>query len=330
MESKKLLAEKYINDECTKEEARVVLQWFQTDEGQAYLEQRMSEDQHSLAKNHQFLFEIPLDRRITLGQKSEPGTLLTRKKDLARTKVKPKKWYLAIAAVALLSIALVVFLRHWSDTIEYRTTFGETKNIVLPDGSEVVLNGNSLIRYGNFKGNTSIREVWLEGEGYFSVTHLQQGTPFIIHVQDSLQVAVLGTEFNLSARENKLRVVLDTGKIQVNMKDGRNVKKINMSPGQLVELSDAKPYFVKKEVNPTRYSSWKRGELIFENTSFEEIAETLNHTYGLSVVVEDEAMLRQQVNGTVPNDDIQKLLHGLSLLFNARVERQDGVVVFTN
>ena len=330
MEFKKSLVEKYINNQCTPVEAEIVLLWFRTEEGQAYLRQRMDKDWHSLKSNHQFLFDVPLDAKGALEKAGTAGRPIVRKIHSTRGKRNTGIWLSAVAAVSITLVLAVIFLQSPGAEVEHRTAFGETKNIVLPDGSQVMLNGNSMVRYSDFTGSMPARKVWLEGEGYFSVVHDQKHTPFIVHIEDSLHVAVLGTEFNLSARKNKLRVVLDTGKVQLNMKDGRETKKIEMSPGELVEFSDTKPYFIKKEVDPNHYSSWKGGELTFNKTSFEEIAETLHHTYGLSVVVEDDAMLQQKVSGSVPNDNIQKLLHGLALLFSANVEQKEGVVVFTN
>ncbi len=326
MQFQKSLVEKYLNNECTKDEAEIVLVWLQTAEGEAYLKKRMEEDLQNVAENHGFLLEVPDSKasleRILKASPSPGAAPRAGKGNLKRI------WWAAAACVTLI-LAVVVVVWPSEAFVRHQTAFGEKKAITLPDGSKITLNGNSSIRHTESFGQGKKREVWMEGEGYFSVIHTRENTPFIVHIEDDLNVMVLGTEFNLSARKNKTRVVLNTGKIRINMKQGQETKKIDMSPGELVEFDNSNAYFIKKAVNSDNYSSWKENKLIFDNTSFSEIAEILNHTFGLSVMVEDDGMLEQRINGTVPNDDIEKLLQGLALLLDARVERKEGLVVFT-
>jgi len=46
------LIEKYFNDQCSEEELEQVLEWFQTDKGQAFLKQDMEREEKRLAGNN--------------------------------------------------------------------------------------------------------------------------------------------------------------------------------------------------------------------------------------------------------------------------------------
>ncbi len=79
--------------------------------------------------------------------------------------------------VAAVFIGLVVlsaslfFILQRDNTLQYRTQFGETKNLLLPDSSTVILNANSKLTYSSDWNSKDLRKVWLEGEAFFSVVH---------------------------------------------------------------------------------------------------------------------------------------------------------------
>ena len=87
---------------------------------------------------------------------------------------------------------------------------GYTYNVELIDGSEVILNAGSRLRYP-VAGNGEIREVELNGEAYFKVT--KSSLPFIVKMSDSF-VKVYGTEFNANNDgEGDIEVVLVKGRV---------------------------------------------------------------------------------------------------------------------
>jgi ferric-dicitrate binding protein FerR (iron transport regulator) len=51
----------------------------------------------------------------------------------------------------------------------YHPVVGETRTILLADNSQVVLNANSSLRCRGICLLSTSREVWLTGEGFFSV-----------------------------------------------------------------------------------------------------------------------------------------------------------------
>lgn len=112
---------------------------------------------------------------------------------------RPWRWAASVAAV----LALVVGLLWWQQRrVEYATGYGETQQVILPDGSSVTLNANSMLTYAA----SQPRELWLQGEAYFSVQRMEHhreqqeyGKQFVVHT-DQLDVEVLGTAFNVNSR----------------------------------------------------------------------------------------------------------------------------------
>jgi len=182
---------------------------------------------------------------------------------------------------------------------------------VLPDQSVVTLNGNSVLEYVWTSEDT--RVVSLHGEAFFSVTHTAGHRPFIVQIPGEYEIEVLGTEFNVRARDNNSRVVLNSGKVRLNP-ISENDSTIFMKPGDMVEVKGEAKQVSKSTVDSKRYSSWKDRKLIFDNTPLREIVLILEETYGYKVSVKDELLLDETFTGTIPGDDINILLLGLEKL----------------
>lgn len=95
------------------------------------------------------------------------------------------------------------------------TPRGGQYQLRLADGTRVWLNAVSSIRYPTtFPGDR--REVEVNGEAYFQVVH-DARRPFIVKTRDSLEVEVLGTDFDLLdyPDEPELRTTLLRGAVRV-------------------------------------------------------------------------------------------------------------------
>ena len=142
------------------------------------------------------------------------------------------RWYWVAAAVLLMGVTVSLLLTI-PGQFEYRTAFGETKTIVLADSSTVILNANSHISFDKNWEQRPVREIWLEGEAYFSVVHKQNHQPFKVSTPGGIAVEVLGTTFNVYHRAVETKVVLNSGQISLSFPVDKKEKKILMKPGNL-------------------------------------------------------------------------------------------------
>lgn len=149
--------------------------------------------------------------------------------------------WVGVAAVVALALFASLWWVLWNDSqIEFQTNFGETLEILLPDGSQVILNANSSLSYQKGLGNANIREVWVTGEAFFKVRHLLDHRPFKVYPSSGIEVEVLGTEFNVYQRKNKTKILLTEGNVTLSFADSPNQSKILMNPGDLVEYEEKK------------------------------------------------------------------------------------------
>lgn len=258
---------------------------------------------------------------------SAPTTSVTR----------PAAWRRWAAAAAIAgAVASSGWLMHErSQVVEptvasYDTPYGQTRVVQLPDGSEVTLNAHSTVRYAATPGSQRPREVWLDGEAYFSVKHMLNHQPFVVHTTAGLNVEVLGTKFTVYRRHEQARVVLLSGKVQVAFADTTRPKVI-LKPGELLETFDRNPgKVVHQAVQSASYAAWADGKLVFDATTIADIATRLQDTYGVEVVVASPALKRRKFTGTFPSNNLDLLCENLAATFNLQIVRRQNQVILSN
>ena len=253
-----------------------------------------------------------------------------------------RHWYIIAAiflGIAIISSVWFLF-RAPTKMMEYVTEYGETRTIVLPDSSTVILNSNSTLKYyldwkkekeNSGKTSNTERKVWLEGEAYFNVLKSNSEanrSKFIVHTSN-LDVEVLGTIFNVNNRRGKTEVVLNSGEVKLHTNFEAPYKEsLIIKPGELVEFSGESKQFIRKDVDPEIYSSWRNNKMIFDEIPLKEIALILRDNYGIKVIFENSEMANKKFKGTFPADNIEVLLSTLSMSFDIRISKKKNQITF--
>jgi ferric-dicitrate binding protein FerR (iron transport regulator) len=234
------------------------------------------------------------------------------------------KFYYKIAAFLVLGASLVFAFSKLSSPqyLEYHTAYGETKTISLPDSSTVILNSNSTLKFSENWQSNDTRELWLDGEAYFSVLHKVNHQPFRVYTEEGMSVEVLGTTFNVYHRTDETKVMLNSGKIKLHLPSQSAAENIIMKPGEFVEYKQKT--FSKRMVNPRTYTAWTEKKLILDHTSLREMVEMLRDNYGVEVTVSDDSLLSQTVSGSMPISDVRSLVLQIAQTFQLKVEEQNN------
>lgn len=245
-------------------------------------------------------------------------------------------WRMIGVAAAVLIIVLSIayfktFTRENREVIQ--TAFGEKRSITLPDRSVVVLNAASKIEFHEKWEAGSPREVWVDGEAFFDVVHINQpGSPvnpserFIVHLKN-MDVEVLGTRFSVNTRRNEEQVVLETGSVKVALKN--KSKEVFLKPGEMLRLSAGTDSVKKEETNAETQSSWKNNQLIFNNTSLAEIAMLIEDNYGYKVEISDTSLLNKTFAGTLSSENEEILFKALETMLDVRITVQNKIVTIS-
>ena len=324
------LAEKYFYGHCTPEEAKKVLEWLNTSEGRSYYGKVMRDRMEQLEERASVLppadanFDKILDNIYAAEEDRKETPVTTPSRNLRPSYFKPYKIAATLAGLMLVSVAIFTLFFHNQGHLRFATTYGETRQVTLPDGSLVTLNANSNLRFENQEDG---RKVWLEGEAFFSVVHTDDDRKFIVHSTD-VRVEVLGTEFNVNNHRGKTRVMLNSGK--VNLQSLTSDHQIVMEPGELAAFSEERQQFVTQVVNPDLHTSWKHNQLIFQSTPFNEVIQLLEDNHGLKISTENLQTDGLIFTATLPADDVDILLQALSRSFNVEIIKDDNAVIIKN
>lgn len=193
-----------------------------------------------------------------------------------------------------------------SQLIELTNPLGMKSAMTLPDGSKVIMNAGTVLKYPNvFTGKDRIVKV--VGEAFFEVVS-DPDRPFIVKA-DELNVQVFGTKFNVKAyeEESTVEVTLTEGKVGVSRDE--YVKMLQLYPGQQVHYDKVNKDLLKREVNIDYYTSWKEGKYYFNSMSFEEIARQLERSFNVDIHIASEILKNIVITGDfVRGENLEQIL----------------------
>jgi transmembrane sensor len=145
----------------------------------------------------------------------------------------------SIAASVVLVAGLVFVMSSKGDDVRVAAAAGTTKEVTLPDGSRVTLNASSEIAYNDDWSDE--RTLNLSGEAFFEVV---KGSKFTVKTAQGT-VEVLGTSFDVFAREEKFDVKCFTGKVAVSSQN----QSVVLNPGEEINFEQGKLLTEKFEVS---------------------------------------------------------------------------------
>lgn len=220
---------------------------------------------------------------------------------------------LAVAASLLLLIATGT-ISYWmgksSSTVQYATqqfsTTTAKSNVVLPDGTTVLLNRESMLSYNMDDGN---RTVQLVGEGFFEVAK-DEKHPFIVRTKE-LGIKVYGTKFNVRsyAFNKDTRVSLVEGHISLL----RGNDEIHMKKGQLAVLDKQTRKIKLGTMNEEMDTLWKKKSISFNNQTLNEICKYMEKWYDVTIMV-DPRVSKYTYTFTITDEPIEVILQNMSLI----------------
>ena len=236
--------------------------------------------------------------------------------------MKMLKYAAIVALVAFSSVLIYKFATKPSDKIVISKV--EAIENILSDGTKIALNSNSTIEFPE-KFTSSERTVKLKGEAYFNVTH-DETRPFIISADD-VRIAVLGTSFyvNTNADDDKVEVVLTTGKVAVYY-NNKPSERVIMSPGDKVEISKTSNSILKSVNNNENYIAWKTKKIIYNNTSLNEIVLSLNKVYHSNIIITDKKLDNCRLTATFENQSLDAVLNVLKETLDLKITKSGSKV----
>ncbi len=192
-------------------------------------------------------------------------------------------------------------------------------NVGLSDGSQLTLNYATEVVVPKLHQGEP-RRVSLEGEAYFRVERSE--SPFIISTKYG-EVVVLGTEFNLRAREGILEVAVMSGTVNVSVaKEGKD---------STLQLTQNQRAVCPQNDFPTRianipsseYPGWMHGKLFLDGTSLLTACSEIEMRFNVTIRFSDRHLGSEVITGILDAGNAESAVAALCELTGTKYRREN-------
>lgn len=223
---------------------------------------------------------------------------------------------------------------------------GQRTQIILPDRTKVWLNSESSLRYAA-SFNQQVREVYLEGEGFFEVKK-NRHKPFLVNANE-VKVKVYGTSFNLKAfpDDKYIETTLIEGKLSVipfypNGKSGNEIflepnekcifEKSRHEGGKIIStkekntadkvlpenplhhpMQELPGIVLTKNIDTEPEKLWKEGKLVFKNETYGELEIKLERWFDVNIHFENAEIKNYRFTGVFEKETINQAMEALKI-----------------
>jgi transmembrane sensor len=214
----------------------------------------------------------------------------------------------AAAAVLILATATTFWFTSTKKikTIAQTTTFGEQSVVNLPDASIAQLSANTELTFNNKWNISKKREVNLKGQAFFDVEATADKATFTVNTKH-FKIEVLGTQFDVMARESGSSIAVKEGKVRVTLSansevvvDDKIIKKatVDLLAGDKLTFKGnqyGNQYIVSKvdvnEINAHR--------VLLENAILADFKNIFKDIYGYELEFTSEAIANKPFSGNL-------------------------------
>lgn len=200
----------------------------------------------------------------------------------------------------------------------------EPMEILLEDGTQVVLNRESKIRYSKNFGDGE-RQVTLKGEAWFDVAR-DSLRPFVIDAGRAM-VEVLGTSFNVNAyAENPIvEITVESGVVAVTAKEDQEEQLILRAGNSGSYNPSSHKLQLQAAYNPNNLS-WKTRELFFEDSPLQEVADLIGKVYNVSILIPGEDLAACPITVSFSGQSLEAVLNVLEVTMDLEITRSGELI----
>ena len=199
---------------------------------------------------------------------------------------------------------------------QIKTRPAEEKSVLLSDGTKVILNSDSKLTY-NRNYNENNRSVHLIGEAYFSVE--KGNIPFNVLTPYG-KISVLGTSFNIRARNDGFEVGVNDGEVQVSNENSL----LNLSKGQLIDVESE--FFSSNiiQVPTDQYPDWLNRKFYCNETTLESLCLEIERTFDIKINFTNPNLKNLTITGVIEASDLDNVLQTVSILTKHKFKLDGG------
>ncbi|PTS96137.1 hypothetical protein DBR11_19685 [Pedobacter sp. HMWF019] len=334
------LLEKYQQGNCSPEEQRLVEQWYEM------LDKQDSSNDPALFG----LLEQKLWDKIQNDIREEHSDV---QPEILHRKLNFKRALTIAAAIGTILLISVAFFLYKTAQTPSQQAFYQVKKLILQtnltsdtlkikleDGSTVMLEPRATLEYpAHFAAEQ--REVILTGNGFFQVSK-NPSRPFLVYNKNTV-TRVVGTSFTIKTNisTNETEVTVKTGKVIVTAKEEKRVfslKKLFHTSPQVVLVPNQKTIFQPDAEHftttladnpiPVQVKNQpQKADYKFNETPVSEVLSQLETTYGIKILIEDEALKNNTFTGNLSEQNLYNKIDFLCQSINANYQLSGTTIV---
>lgn len=203
---------------------------------------------------------------------------------------------------------------------------GQRALIDLADGTHIVLAPESRLHVSLPTGASGQRELTLDGEALFTVTH-DAARPFVVRSRYGTTVDI-GTSFAVRAYTGQpYRVVVRDGQVALGVGAAATV----LVAGDVAAATDDGTLHVEHDPEAAAMLDWTTGRLTFKHTRLVDLVPELERWYGVTIRVATPSLLDRRITGQLDTESraeamaaightlgAQHTIHGTHVTFSVR------------
>jgi ferric-dicitrate binding protein FerR (iron transport regulator) len=317
------LLKRYVENDCTEEERKLVEQWYELLGDEEGIDQNLppGEIKETLARlwpSIQQHTQLPDNRQLVTRPPKKIFPVWVR-------------WASAAVVAGIIVAAAMLYRENDKNEViihhqapltglhEVKNVKGTSDTVQLPDGSLVILEPMATVRFSdNFSGPK--REVYLEGNAFFKVTR-NPHAPFYVYSKN-IVTQVLGTSFYVktSPLTKNVEVSVQTGKVAVYEYGRETVQErhneessgVILKPNQKVIYNGTDHHFRTTLVEiPLPVIAGKNAEeritelnFVFDEAPMARVLTYLEQAYHIELVMENESLAKCLFSGDIKGQNL--------------------------
>lgn len=201
------------------------------------------------------------------------------------------------------------------------------KSLVLPDGSEVILNSFSELQLQK-DFNSKKRELKLKGSAFFKVAK-DPSRPFVVTAA-GISTTALGTEFYVrsNATDSAISVDLLEGRVKLQSEDPQQ-NDVILIPGQQGTMRSGKAAIVKSDFDTASLKQWVSAKLSFNKTPLKRAIADLEKWYAVSIDLQNKDEETRLVTGDYQNASLDDVLQVICFSLSCHYSRIGNKIAIT-
>jgi transmembrane sensor len=190
---------------------------------------------------------------------------------------------------------------------EFATVLGERRQVALPDGSVLDLNGRTRLRVHFYRASRQIELV--EGEAMFSVEH-DTSRPFVVQTGHG-SVTVTGTRFDVRRDPALTRVAVESGTVKVKGRADEQGNQVTLTAGLGSNIDASGKVTPALAVNTAAITAWRGGKLVFNDAALKDVVQEVSRYREKPLRVAQGKTENLRLTSVFKSDDTDALLRAL-------------------